>query len=45
MDPVLYRLLRQIAVNKSLTLPAASEPWGSSAWVFFLQRLAKATAP
>jgi len=45
MDPVLYRLLRQIASNTSLSLPAASEPWGSGVWVIFLQRLAKATAP
>lgn len=43
MDPSVYRILKQIASNTSVPIPSPSEPWGSTAWVRFLQQIATAT--
>lgn len=43
MDATSYRLLTRIAANLNLAVPAATEPFGSPAWVQFLSRVANAT--
>jgi hypothetical protein len=43
MTPEVYAQFALIARNLSLAAPSPQEPFGSPAWVQFLQRVAKAT--
>jgi len=39
IDPVIYRLLKQMATTAGLAIPNASVPLSDSSWVLFFTKL------